>query len=91
VRVGIAGINIALLWLTLYITQEFPQLTPRAAPRKHPANLPPGSKKAPRKSIAWCAAVLTRMLAEQMQRAFLEYDSFFLDAMAHATKSTHGD
>lgn len=47
VRVGICVINVALLWLTLYITE--------------------------------------------MQRAFLEYDSFFLDAMAHATKSTHGD
>jgi hypothetical protein len=81
VRVGIAGINIALLWLTLYITQELPNL-PRA---QH------STQKAPRKSIAWCAAVLRRLLAEQMQRAFLEYDSFFLDAMAHATKSTHGD
>mmetsp|Transcript_21816 Transcript_21816/g.72131 ORF Transcript_21816/g.72131 Transcript_21816/m.72131 type:complete len:1350 (-) Transcript_21816:256-4305(-) len=26
-----------------------------------------------------------------MQRAFLEYDSFFLEAMAHSSKSTHGD
>jgi len=26
-----------------------------------------------------------------MQRAFLEYDTYFLSAMAHPTKSTHGD
>ena len=35
--------------------------------------------------------VLLTMYITDMQRAFLEYDSAFIDAMEHSTKHTHGD
>jgi len=37
-------------------------------------------------SLLWLSLYIT-----QMQRAFLEYDESFLEAMAHGVKSTHGD